>query len=286
MTDCPSRLRGDLSKWMCEINTGVYIGQVSSRVRDLLWERVCKHIKNGRATMVYSTNNEQRLSFRTHHCVWEPVDFDGITLMRRPTAFAQQSDDTLKPGFSNAAKYRLAEKTRSAPSADSRDDYTVIDLETTGLQPSSDEILELGAVRVRGGKVQDTFSRLVITQTPVPKEILSLTGILSESLQVDSIPLATALQEFLAFIGHDTLLGYNLAFDMRFLSVACSRFGMAQPTNRCKDVMALARRKLRDVPNYKMETLIRHFSLGDACPHRALQDALLLHEIYVKLKRN
>ena len=56
MTDCPPRLRGDLSKWLCEINTGVYVGQLSSRVRDALWDRVCKNLQTGRATMVYTTN--------------------------------------------------------------------------------------------------------------------------------------------------------------------------------------------------------------------------------------
>lgn len=53
MTDCPPRLRGDLSKWLCEINTGVYVGHVSSHVRDALWDRVCQNLKSGRGTMVY-----------------------------------------------------------------------------------------------------------------------------------------------------------------------------------------------------------------------------------------
>ena len=47
MTNCPPRLRGDLSKWLCEINTGVYVGNVSSRVRDAVWDRVCQNLKNG-----------------------------------------------------------------------------------------------------------------------------------------------------------------------------------------------------------------------------------------------
>ena len=54
MTNCPPRLRGDLSKWLCEINTGVYVGNVSSRVRDAVWDRVCQNLKNGQATLVYT----------------------------------------------------------------------------------------------------------------------------------------------------------------------------------------------------------------------------------------
>ena len=57
MTNCPPSLRGDLSKWLCEINTGVYVGNVSSRVRDAIWDRVCENLKNGQATLVFNTNS-------------------------------------------------------------------------------------------------------------------------------------------------------------------------------------------------------------------------------------
>lgn len=94
MTNCPPKLRGDLSKWLCEINTGVYVGNVSSRVRDALWERVCQNLKNGQATLVFTTAGEQRMDFRTHNTAWETVDFDGIKLMRRPLPQARQNKST------------------------------------------------------------------------------------------------------------------------------------------------------------------------------------------------
>ena len=84
MTDCPPRLRGDLSKWLQEINTGVYVGNVNSRVRDAIWERVCENLNHGRATMVFSANNEQRMDFRVYNTSWKPVDYAGIQLIRRP----------------------------------------------------------------------------------------------------------------------------------------------------------------------------------------------------------
>ena len=84
LSDCPPKVRGDLSKWLCEINTGVYVGNLSARVRQELWMRVCDNLKNGRATMVYSTQGEQQLNFEVHNSLWEPVDLDGIKLMRRP----------------------------------------------------------------------------------------------------------------------------------------------------------------------------------------------------------
>lgn len=79
VTDCPPRLRGDLSKWLLEINTSVYVGQLNPRVREELWKRICKHLPRGRATMVYSANNEQRMSFHVHNTTWQPADFSPHT---------------------------------------------------------------------------------------------------------------------------------------------------------------------------------------------------------------
>ena len=81
LTDCPPKVRGDLSKWLLEISTGVYVGNLSARVRDELWGRICEHVKDGRATMVYSSNGEQKLDFAIHNTSWLPVDY-GFPRMR------------------------------------------------------------------------------------------------------------------------------------------------------------------------------------------------------------
>lgn len=85
LTDCPPRLRGDLSKWLLEINAGVYVGNITSRVRSELWERICENVRHGHATMVYRAANEQKMDFLIHNALWEPVDYDGIKLIRRPS---------------------------------------------------------------------------------------------------------------------------------------------------------------------------------------------------------
>ena len=87
---CPARLRGDLTKWMMEIRTGVYVGEMSARVRDALWKRICENVAQGSASMVYSDQNEQGFSIRVHNSEWEPVDFDGITLMRKPAPLSKE----------------------------------------------------------------------------------------------------------------------------------------------------------------------------------------------------
>ena len=76
LTNCPPRLCGDLTKWLQEINYGVYVGQLNQRVREELWKRICDNLSKGQATMVYSANNEQRMEFRVHNTMWQPVDLE------------------------------------------------------------------------------------------------------------------------------------------------------------------------------------------------------------------
>ena len=173
LTDCPPKLRGDLSKWLCEINTGVYVGSVSSRVRDALWERICENLKNGRATMVFSTNTEQGMDFRVHNTTWQPVDLDGIKLMRRPKPQAQTTG--LGEGFSKAAQFakvRRIESARARSAAAAMQDYTVIDIETSGLYPETDEIIELGALRIRDGAIAAEYAALVKNSRPIPEDVV------------------------------------------------------------------------------------------------------------------
>ena len=84
LTAVPPGLRGHLTRWLMEISPGVFIGHISTRVRDKLWQRTVEHAGQGLAIMVYTARNEQRLAFKVSGHEWQPVDFDGITLIRRP----------------------------------------------------------------------------------------------------------------------------------------------------------------------------------------------------------
>ena len=162
----------------------------------------------------------------------------------------------------------------------------VIDLETTGLRTSQDKILEFGAVRVCGEEITDTFARLVRLETSVPPDITALTGIDDALVERQGVPLKEALTEFLEFVGQDVLVGYHLAFDLAFLREACLALKIRPPTNRCTDLLSVARRKVFDVPDFKLETLARHFSLDTPVPHRALRDCQILVALQKKLKEN
>lgn len=113
LTACPAGLRGHLTRWLLEINAGVFVGHVTARVRDRMWATVIELAKDGQALMVYSTRSEQRLAFKVHRHHWIPVDVDGLQLMLRPST---ESDDGAQPemrkGWSSASKYRRAARRR------------------------------------------------------------------------------------------------------------------------------------------------------------------------------
>lgn len=263
----------------------MYVGNVNSRVREAIWQRVCENLKNGRATMVFSTNNEQRMDFRVHNTSWKPVDYEGIQLIRRPLPSSLEAEETLKPGFSKAAKRQMADRKRRASEKGNRS-FVIIDLETTGLSPIQDKILEFGAIRVRGNQKMDTFSRLVCQEKGVPQTITALTGIDNALVEREGQPLEEVLTDFLEFVGENPIVGYNLTFDMRFLQEVCRSCGIHPPTNHCIDLLNLARRKIFDVPDFKLTTLATRFSLDVSAPHRALNDCQILFSLYEKLNES
>ncbi|MBW8793785.1 MAG: type I-E CRISPR-associated endoribonuclease Cas2 [Streptomyces sp.] len=110
LTNCPPGLRGFLTRWFLEISAGVFIGNPSARIRDVLWDEVRQYTGQGRALLAHTTNTEQGFTFRTHDHAWHPIDYEGVTLIQRPspTAPASSTSPTATPpvGWSKAAKRR------------------------------------------------------------------------------------------------------------------------------------------------------------------------------------
>ena len=98
MTNCPLSLRGDLTKWMQEIATGVYVGNFNSRVREELWKRIEDSVGNGAVTMSFSSQNEIGYDFKTIHSNREVVYLDGLPLVSIPSNDMLECD--IKYGFS------------------------------------------------------------------------------------------------------------------------------------------------------------------------------------------
>ncbi len=283
MTNCPPKVRGDLSKWLMEINTGVYVGQVNARVREALWKRVCENIAEGQATLVYSTNNEQHMEFRVHNTNWKPVDYDGLWLIKHPDVkkTLKQGND-VQTGYSNAAKYQKG-KRRREKNQFCTSDYVILDLETTGLQPDKDSIIEIGALRIIHGKRDGEFQTFIKIDEKLPKEIIELTGITDGLLEEKGVEVQKAISELLNFVSDMNVVIYNASFDCAFLEEICRKNQLAMLENYVVDGLGYIRKRVKGIADYKLETVARHLEVEFFERHRAINDCRLLYEIFLKL---
>lgn len=288
LTDCPPKVRGDLSKWLCEVNTGVYVGNLSARVRQELWMRVCENLKNGRATMVYSAPGEQQLDFEVYNSSWEPVDFDGIKLMRHPLPVKRNEKENTEPetkGYTSKAG-KMLEARRAQASKQKNSTYVVLDVETTGLSSEEDRIIEIAAIRIQEGKVVEEFQTLVNPNIQLKKEITELTGITGEMLKREGVSIKEALEKLIAFVGELPILCHNATFDCGFLRQEARRNQVQLFRNPCKDTLTLARRRVKGVKAYTLIALCEHFRIDATGAHRALKDCYLTQAVFEKLNEN
>jgi len=285
LTDCPPALRGDLTKWLQEIDTGVYVGYVSTRVREELWKKVCDYAKRGRATIVFGAGNEQRMDFRVHNASWQPIDFDGLKLMLRPVASHAFGTANIKSGNSDAARMHMAREMAGKPRrrVPILERYAVIDVETTGLSPAQDEIIEIGALIVCAGEIESEFQALLRPKTHIVPAIERLTGLTRAMLEVEGKDLKDVMPALLQFIGPLPVISHNAEFDYGFLRAACDDCGLPLFSNPSIDTCELARRTVKGVRDYKLQTLSEHFRLNVVEKHRSLADCLATKQLYEKL---
>lgn len=284
VTNCPPGLRGDLSKWLSEVNMGVYIGKLSAKVRDELWDRICDSIKSGQATMVYSTNNEQGYAFLTHNTTWVATDYEGITLMKKPLVLNSDAANSniLKQGFSKASKYGRKEAFSKSRMSSG---YVVLDVETTGVDYDNDRIIEVGLLRINGNAIAAQFQCFVQCGKNIPEAVTKLTGITNEMIERQGIKEETAFEKIQEFVGNDLVVGYNVQFDMNFIQRMGERVGKNMTIKKTRDVLQLVRRKIDDLENYQLKTVAVYFSLDTSNMHRALTDCELTYRIYSELNK-
>lgn len=161
-----------------------------------------------------------------------------------------------------------------------QDTFIVFDIETTGLSPSSCELTEIGAVKVEGGKIVEEFQTFVNPQCPIPPKIVSLTGITDDMVK-DAPKTQEALQMFGAFAGEYPLVAHNAGFDVTFMKAKSSKCQMPF-AHDVLDTLKLSRALLKNLKNYKLNTLAAHFRLP-LNHHRAVDDARCTGQILIKL---
>lgn len=164
-------------------------------------------------------------------------------------------------------------------------DYTVFDLETTGVSVIKDDIIEISAVRVRGGKVTDTFSTLVNPGRPIPYYATRVNGITDEMVK-DAPDLAEALPAFLRFAGNDILVGHNIqSFDLNFIYDAAMELSGSVVENDFIDTLYMARSCLPKLGHHKLVDVAAYFDIPQEGAHRALNDCLMNQKCFEELGR-
>lgn len=160
-------------------------------------------------------------------------------------------------------------------------DYVSVDIETTGINPKWDRIIEIGAVKVRNGKITETFSELVNPGVKISRYITNLTGIRNDML-ADKPTIEEVLPRFIEFTGADYILGHNIMFDFAFLkqnavnlNLSFNRWGM--------DTLKIARKTLKGLESRGLEYLCNYYGIQDENHHRAFNDANVTSQLYLIL---
>lgn len=163
-------------------------------------------------------------------------------------------------------------------------DYVVVDIETTGLDPQWNDIIEFGALRISDGKVIDSFTSLVNPGYEIDNFITELTGITNEMLATAS-DIKAVLPKFLDFVGNSIVLGHNVNFDINFIYDSCiSELGRAF-NNDFIDTMRLSRRLYPQHRHHRLCDLIERFNIGSDVEHRAMADIIQTNQCYEYIKR-
>lgn len=161
------------------------------------------------------------------------------------------------------------------------DSFTVVDIETTGLDPKKDKITEIGAIRVEGGEIRESFHRLVNPGRKLEERIVSLTGLTDEMLK-EAPYIQDVIGEFLDFETTGCLLGHSILFDYSFLKRAAvnerkefERLGI--------DTLTISRKYLQELESRSLPCLCNHFGIVHQA-HRALSDVEATLDLYGILK--
>lgn len=281
LKNVPQSLRGDLTRWMQEIATGVYVGNFNSRIREYLWRRVQETMGAGEASMCFAARNELGYDFLIENASRSVIDYDGLPLIFIPKETSVASD--LPKGFSTASKMHRAHIAGSAIKKRKPTRYVVIDIETDGKDAKRNHILEIGAIRCEEGK-ETRFAALIAYDT-VPSNITKLTGITVALLQKEGQDEKKVLTAFREFIGDDDLVGYHVSFDIEFLRQAFKKYGLGYLKNKTHDLLRIVKKEQLFQADYKLETSLQSYGIHKKVPHRALGDAELVKCLAKKLNK-
>jgi len=163
-------------------------------------------------------------------------------------------------------------------------DVVVFDIETTGLEANRCEIIEIGAVKISGGRITETFETLIKPTTSIPDEIVELTGI-TDDMVVNAPNIKQVMPDFYKFCYGTTIIAYNIDFDYKFISIQGKKCGYIFDMKQI-DALYLARAFIPGLKNFKLGTVCKKLGVSLENAHRAVHDATATAEVVIKLSPN
>ncbi|MCL2107966.1 MAG: PolC-type DNA polymerase III [Oscillospiraceae bacterium] len=157
----------------------------------------------------------------------------------------------------------------------------IFDVETTGLSPVNERIIEIGAVKLRNLEIIGEFSSFVNPAKPIPEHITAINGI-SDDMVKDAPTESEVLAKFIEFCGDSPLIAHNASFDGGFLRETCKRCNIVYNFNTI-DTVKLCRAAVPGVKSHSLDAMAKYYKAGEFNHHRALDDSKVLAIIFKKL---
>ena len=185
--------------------------------------------------------------------------------------------------FSIAEREKIERTLKGKSTIDLLSDYIIFDIETTGLDSSYDEVIEIGAIKVKNNKIVSKFNSLVKPKNEIDEYITELTGITNEMVK-DAPTIEEILPDFMNYIGNDILIGHNVNFDINFIYDNLYRNKFDVLTNDFIDTMRISRKLLPELPHHRLIDLAKYFKIDSTNNHRSLKDCEITMNVYENLK--
>ncbi len=158
--------------------------------------------------------------------------------------------------------------------------FVVIDLETTGFSIEEADIIEIGAVRVEGGIISETYSRLIYPGYFLPRRVTEITGI-TNAMVIGQPTIDEVIGEFMDFIGTNIVVGHNVKQDLKFLDKYTKIYLGKKLKIPHICTLQLARNLFPGLGNYTLHNLADHFGITYKKVHRALDDAMTTAKLFM-----
>lgn len=163
------------------------------------------------------------------------------------------------------------------------EDYTIIDLETTGFDPKFDAIIEVACIRVRKNIIVDSFSSLINPGVKIDPFITALTGITNDML--NGAPSENQIiPKVKEFIGEDIIIGHNIPFDMRFLKVRFDSILNCNLENDSVNTICLSHKLMPQLDHYTLADILSELNISSSNLHRAMSDCDATMKCYIELR--